>query len=66
VGGDAVLLPGELVDLALGRSAAALGIGLDLREQLIGLGLGLTDDLVGVLLGVADQLPACESASRRV
>ena len=39
--GDAVLLPGEVVDLALGRSAAAFGIGLDLGEQLPGLGLGL-------------------------
>ena len=57
VAGDAVLLPGELVDLALGRDAAALSIGFDLGEQLLGLGLGLADDLVGVLLGVADQQP---------
>jgi hypothetical protein len=57
VAGDAVLLPGQLVDLALGHGAAALGVGLDLREQLVGLGPGLADDLVGVLLGVADQLP---------
>ena len=34
--GDAVLLPGQLVDLALGRGAAAFGIGLDLGQQLVG------------------------------
>src|SRR5579862_9820706 len=57
VAGDAVLLPGELVDLALSRGAAAFDIGLDLGEQLLGLGLGLADDLVGVLFRVADELP---------
>jgi hypothetical protein len=56
VRGDGVLLPGQLVDLALGRGAAALGVGLDLGEQLLGLGLGLGHDLVGVLLGVGHQL----------
>ena len=49
VAGDAVLLPGEVVDLAVGSSAAASGIGVDLGEQLLGLGLGLAGDLVGIL-----------------
>src|SRR3984893_10679215 len=57
VTGDAVLLPGEVVDLAVGRSAAAFGISIDLGEQLLGLGLGLAGDLVGVLFCVADHLP---------
>ena len=57
VAGDAVLLPGEVVDLAVGSSAAASGIGVDLGEQLLGLGLGLAGDLVGILFCVADQLP---------
>src|SRR6202051_4705460 len=57
VTGDAVLLPGEVVDLAVGRSAAAFGISVDLGEQLLGLGLGLAGDLVGVLFCVADHLP---------
>ena len=57
VAGDAVLLPGELVDLALRGGPAAFGVGLGLGQQLVGLGLGLGDDLVGVLLRVADQLP---------
>src|SRR5260370_781584 len=49
VAGDAVLLAGELVDLAVGRSAAAFGISVDLGEQLLGLGLGPAGDLAGVL-----------------
>src|SRR5690242_2903141 len=55
--GDAVLLPGEVVDLAVGGSAAAFGFSVDLGEQLLGLGLGLADDLAGVLFCVADLLP---------
>jgi hypothetical protein len=57
VAGDAVLLPGEVVDLAVGSSSAASGISVDLGEQLLGLGLGLAGDLVGVLFCVAHQLP---------
>ena len=56
VAADAVLLAGEVVDLALRRGAGALGFGLRLGQQVIRLILGLADDLVRVLLGVADQL----------
>jgi hypothetical protein len=58
VTGDRVLLPGEVVDLALGCDPGPFGLCLGLRQQLIGLGLGLGDDLIGVLLGVADELLA--------
>jgi class 3 adenylate cyclase len=56
VTGDAVLLPGEVVDLAVGSGAAAFGISVGLGEQLLGLGLGLAGDLIGVLFCVADHL----------
>src|SRR5215831_677812 len=56
VGGDAFLLPGQVVDLALCRDAVPLHLVLGVRRELIGLRLGLGDDLIGVLLGVGDQL----------
>jgi hypothetical protein len=45
VTGDAVLLPGEVVDLAVGGSATTFGISVDLGEQLPGLDLGLASSV---------------------
>ena len=49
VAGDALLLPGQLAELALGCGLEPIDLVVSAGPELIALRLGLGDDLVGVL-----------------
>src|ERR1700730_11606235 len=57
VGGNALLLPRQVVALALCRGPVPFDLALGVGQELFGLAFRLSDDLVGVLLGVGDELP---------
>jgi len=56
VAGDALFLPGQSAEFALGRGLEPLDLVLSVGQELVGLRLGLGDDLVGVLLGDGNEL----------